>query len=422
MNIHELDQRSTETQSSPLASRRTAVLAVIGCLLALATSSGAVVAFALSMFIAPMGDEFHWTRTDISLGYSIMTLGLAFSAPFAGRVFDYYGVRRTLLFLVPLFAAAIASLSLLPPSLPAYLGFFGVAGVLGAFHSSIPYIKVVSGWFDRRRGIAIGVTMSGVAVGGILLTQTVRFVMERAGWRDGFIALGAIILILGFSAVLFLVHEKPTPVRALDVPLDVSTSLSGTTVAKAIRDPAFWIILLFVFCMSMTVNGIAASAAAILNWKGASTGEAAKMLAILAGASFVGRLGTGFILDRVFAPYIAASICTITIAGIALLSSVEGSTASIVGLAAIGFSLGAETDVIAYMLGRYCGLRSFGALFGITVGIFALAPAFGIPLLAMSFDHTQSYATTMGGFAVAVAIAAITTLQLGPYRFLAEAD
>lgn len=422
MKIHEFVRKGSENRDVLPASRRTAVLSVIGCLLALTTSSGAVVAFALSLFIAPMGEEFHWTRTDVALGYSVMTLGLALSAPFSGRVFDSFGVRRTLLIIIPLFAAAVASLSLLPASLPVYLLSFGVAGVLGAFHSSIPYIKVVTEWFDSRRGIAIGITMSGVALGGIVLTQTVRIVIEREGWRAGFVALGAIILACGFFAVLLLVRERAATVFAVGAQPENKTLLSGVTVGSAIRDPAFWTILLFVFCMSMTVNGIAASAAVILTSKGASTSEAASMLAVLAVASFVGRLGTGFILDRVFAPYIAACVCIVTIAGIILLSLVDGATASLAGLAAIGFSLGAETDVIAFMLGRYCGLRSFGALFGITVGIFALAPAVGIPLLGMSYDHAQSYANAMGGFAVAVAISASAILQLGPYRFFAAKD
>lgn len=390
-------------------------LILLGCTIAVGMSSGAVVVYALSLFIAPLATEFHWSRTTISLGFSMMTLCLAVTAPFAGRAFDHFGIRRTLMILLPLFGLSLAAFSQLPDSVPVYLALFGIAGVLGAFQSSIAYVKVISEWFDDKRGLALGITMSGVGFGGIILSQVVRLGLERGGWRLGFVALGSVVLLVGLLSVLSLVHERRGTNAAAEARLN--HDLPGLTVKEALRDSNFWLIVFFVFCMSMTVNGIAATSAAIMGWKGVSASDAAGLLSTLAIASLVGRIGTGFIVDRIFAPRVAAVICVVTIAGILALYVASDRWTIVAALVAIGLALGAETDIIGYILGRYCGLRHFGALFGVALAVFSLAPAVGIPLLGMSFDATQSYGTALLGFAASVLVGGVAILRVGPYKY-----
>jgi len=388
---------------------------VIGCLLALATSAGAVIVFALSLFIAPLANEFQWSRTTISLGFAAMTLTLAVAAPFAGRVFDRFGVRRTLLVVIPLFALSVASFSLLSNSVPAFVLMFGVAGVLGAFQSPIPYVKVVSEWFDNRRGLALGIMMTGIGLGGAILTQTARILIERDGWRTAFMGLGAVIFLLGFTAVLLLVRE-PEGSRTASGRKASTQHLPGATVSEALRDHRFWFTLLFVFCLGMTVNGIAANATPLLISKGISASTAGSMLAVLALSSLLGRLITGFLLDRLFAPTVAAGICVLALLGMALLWT-GGTAPALLGLFCVGFALGAETDAMSYMMSRYFGLRSFGELVGYMFGAFSLAPAISMPFMGLSFDATQSYGTALAGFAAGVVVAIIAVLRLGPYTY-----
>jgi MFS family permease len=393
---------------------------LVGCLLALATSAGAVIAFTLSLFIAPLATEFQWSRMTISLGFAAMTLTLAVTAPFAGRVFDRFGVRKTLLVVIPLFALSIASFSMLPASIPVFVLLFGVAGVLGAFQSPIPYVKVVSEWFDDRRGLALGIMMTGIGLGGLILTQTARLLLEHQGWRPAFMGLGAVIFVIGFTAVLLLVRE-PQGVRTASGQRASTAHLPGATVSEALRDFRFWAILLFVFCLSMTVNGIAANAAPLLVSKDITASAAGSMLAALALSSLLGRLVTGFLLDRLFAPYVATAICLLALGGMGLLWMGGGTVPALLGLFCVGFTLGAETDAMSYMMSRYFGLRSFGELVGYMFGAFSLAPAVSMPLLGWSFDATQSYGTALAGFAVGVVIAILAIVRLGPYTYRAQA-
>lgn len=393
-------------------------LVVLGCVFALATSSGAVVAFTLSIFIGPIAKTFQWSNTAVALGLSVLTFSLALTAPFAGRLFDKFGIRRTLFIVIPLFSLCLALLGALPNSYPLYLGLMGMAGVLGAFHSSIPYVKAVSEWFDWRRGLALGLTMSGVALGGIILTQVASRTMRAFDWRAGFVAMGATILVIGMLAVLLLVRERGSGPDKADLTTDV---LSGLSVGEAIRDLRFWGILVFVLCLNMTVNGIAASGAAILEWKGLAGNEIATAVSLMALASLLGRLLIGIALDHVHAPRVAAWLGVTSLTALCLLAFGQSHVEVMAAMALIGFALGAETDVIGFMISRYCGLRNFGTLFGIMLGVFSLAPALGIPALSLSLDYAGSYKPAMIGFAVAVLASTFLIQFLGPYRFKRQA-
>jgi len=391
---------------------------VVGSLLGLAAGSGAVMAFTFSLFVAPLAEAFEWSRTTISLGFSAMTLTLALAAPLAGRVLDRFGVRRTLLVGIPLFALSISALSLMPGSIAVYLVLFALAGVIGAGQTPIGYVKVISQWFDDRRGLALGIAMTGTGVGGLILAQGVRVLLEQGGWRVGFAGLGAAILLIGWPAVWLLLHE-PEPAAGPTPAFRGGAEVPGATRAEALRDFNFWAILIFVFFLTVAVNGAAGHAVPLLISHGLTSGKAAALLVAMALSSLIGRLVTGYVLDRAFAPRVAALVCLVALVGIGLLWSGASVASAVVGLACLGFSLGAETDVMSYLLGRYFGLRSFGELAGYTFGMLSLASAVGVPLMGMSFDFTGSYGTALVGVALGLLVATAVILRLGPYTFRA---
>ena len=387
---------------------------VAGCVLGMAAGSGAVMAFTFSLFVAPLAEAFDWSRTTISLGFSAMTLTLALAAPLAGRVFDRFGVRRTLLCVIPVFALSVAAPSLMPASVPVYLMLFAIAGIVGSGQSGIGYVKLISQSFDSRRGLALGIAMTGTGVGGLILAQVVRVLLEHAGWRIGFAGLGAALLVIGWPAVWLLLREPaapstPTPGATAAVPL------SGATRAEALRDRRFWAILVFVFLLTLAVNGAAGHAVPLLVGTGLTPSRAGSLLAVLALASLIGRIATGLVLDRVFAPRVATGVCALALNGLMLLWSGQGSAAAVLGLACLGFALGAEADLMGYLLGRYFGLRNFGELMGYNVATLSLASAVGVPLMGASFDRTGSYASALAASAVGLVIAALLIARLGPY-------
>jgi MFS family permease len=144
-------------------------------------------------------------------------------------------------------------------------------------------------------------------------------------------------------------------------------------------------------------------------------------VSVSGAALLVGRVGTGYFLDRCSGPVVARTVFASTALGIALLAA-RAPVAMFAGVFLVGLGLGAEADIIAYLLGRYFGLRSFGTAFGFAFGLFVLAAGVGPLLMGLTFDRTGSYRPALAGFFLATALAAALVGRLGPYRFEAKGD
>lgn len=391
---------------------------VVGSLIALMTSAGAIMAFTFSLFIAPLTEEFQWSRATISLGFSVMTLALAISAPLMGRLMDRVGTKKVLLIAIPLFALTFLAASFIPASVPLFLVCFALAGVLGAAHSPIPYVKLVSLWFDRNRGLALGITMMGIGLGGAVLSKSLGVIIAEQGWRAGFVGIAVAIVALAIPAVAFLLRE-PAKTTSGETPNSIAlTNAVGKSSSEVLRDSRFWSILVFVFLLTMALNGIAAHVVPFLELGGIERTTAASLLGALAGASLLGRLLTGFILDRVFAPLIAGVICIFGLIGLCILGFGGGTVpAAIAGLIFLGFALGAETDIMGFLIGRYFGMKSFGEIIGYTFATFSLASAVGAPLMGLAYDLNGNYDHALITFGLGLIVSTVVIVRLGKYEY-----
>ncbi len=134
-------------------------------------------------------------------------------------------------------------------------------------------------------------------------------------------------------------------------------------------------------------------------------------------AVLIARVGTGYLLDRFFAPKLAAFFFCGASVGIGLLMFGASGKLALGAAFLIGMGMGAEGDIIAYSLSRYFGLKAFGTAYGYAFGAFVLAGAFGPLLMGAGFDRTHSYTVPLGGFLVAMLAAAAIMTRLGPYKF-----
>jgi MFS family permease len=133
----------------------------------------------------------------------------------------------------------------------------------------------------------------------------------------------------------------------------------------------------------------------------------------------LGRMGTGYLLDRLFAPRVAVAIFAAAALGFVLLL-LGTIPLAFAGAFLAGLALGAELDIIAYLTSRYFGLRAFGAIYSSLVAAFALAGALGPLVMGAGFDRTGSYRGPLIAFLFAALVAAALMTRLGPYRFRAE--
>lgn len=193
----------------------------------------------------------------------------------------------------------------------------------------------------------------------------------------------------------------------------------GMSCSEASRNRVFWILLCAVVLVAASVQACLAHITAIFADTGASAKTAALATSLYGGGLLVGRAGSGYLLDRFFAPRVAALIFASAALGIGLLRLAASQQFAFVAAFLIGLGNGAEVDIMAYLISRYFGLRAFGTIYGFIFGGFGLAGGLGVYLMGASFDATGSYRSMLTVFCLAALFGAALMLRLGPYRFRA---
>jgi MFS family permease len=158
---------------------------------------------------------------------------------------------------------------------------------------------------------------------------------------------------------------------------------------------------------------------ALLIDRGASSADGAVASSIAGAALLIGRVGTGYLLDRFLAPRLAMLLLSGSSVGIALLWVGSAGKVALFAAFLVGLGMGAEADIIAYTMSRYFGLRAFGTAYGYGFGAFVLAGAGGVFLMGAGFDLAHSYTLPLGIFFFAMLAAAGLMSRLGPYRYAA---
>ncbi len=389
---------------------------VLGAMLGLTVANGPVVFFTFGLFLGPITTEFGWNRATFSSSLLVGHTLAAFAYPFMGRAIDRHGVRRVTLTFIPLFALATAALSLTPSSRFVFIALAGICGLISTGQAPPAYAKAVSAWFDERRGLALGIAMAGIGIGATVVPQFARWTIDAFGWRAAYVALGSLTFAVAFPSVALLVRE-PEPIKKGDAQ---ARAQSGLSVAESLRSSSFWLIAASVLLVVTTINGIVGHLVPMLTDRGLNVGQATATLSAVGLSTIAGRLAAGYLLDRFFAPYVAAGLFLLPIVAISLLTAGVAGPGPVLAAMSLGFGLGAEVDVIGFLVSRYFGLRAYGEVYGYLFAIFTLGTGFGPVLMAICFDMTRSYDVALIGLAGALIGASILVSRLGPYRFPAQ--
>jgi MFS family permease len=365
--------------------------------------------YGLSSFMAPLENEFGWTRTQIGLASTCLTVGVLVSVPFVGRACDRFGVRRLVLPSIMLLAAVLASLSLMGPNVWSLYAGYTFAALLGAGTTPVSYATAVAGWFSKHRGLALGVTLAGTGLSGFFAPRILTAVIADHGWRAGWLTMAALSLIALPVAFCFL-RDPPgrdMPARAVQAPV-------GFTLREALRSYRFWIIAGSFFTISLGISGVIINMIAMLQDVGLSAAHAARIASLIGIGVIAARLTIGYVVDRVFAPVVGAVVFLITAAGCWLLATAGAAVAPYAALL-IGFAMGAEVDLIAYLVSRYFGLKHYGAINGCSYASYNAGAALSPFLIGALFTATGGYVLALELTAVLCAMGGLTLLTLGAY-------
>jgi MFS family permease len=377
-----------------------------GWRVAAASSVGVFVGFASLMvytfgiFLRPVADEFGWSREAVSAAFGIAAMTVAVCSPGLGYLLDRLPPCRVIVPCVAVFGLAFASLSLLTPNIWHLYAVFFVIGVVGNGTAQMAYARAVTGWFDARRGTALALVMAGGAVGAMVLPPAAEALIRDVGWRAACLSLGLMTVIVGVPGVALFIRERPAAAApagpggaARGASASAPAPASGATVREGLTSRVFWILVVVLFFSSIAQNAALTHLPALLSDRGVSTSGAALALSALGAASLVGRLVTGWLLDRFFAGKVAFVNLAVASAGAYWLAQAGSLTTGVLAAVLIGFGMGGEADVTPYALSRYFGLRSFSVLYGFTWTFYAVAGALGPVLMGRAFDLTGSYQT-----------------------------
>lgn len=393
--------------------------AVVGQSFGLAT----VLVYTFGVFVKPLAEEFGSSRGSIALAVSLLDVTILFSAPGVGRLVDRHGTRKVIAASSLALALCLVGLSFVHPPLWHLYALYVLAGSLGVATIPVTYSRVIANWFDRKRGLALGLSSTGVGLGVFIGPSLAEFLIEQRGWRQAYLCLAGFSLLVIIPAVTIFLRGSPEEVGLLpDGAIAPAASkldklpAPGMRLSEALRTPTFWLLCTIFFLVAAAGNGTAAHVAPLLSDRGASGRSAALAVSFFGLASIIGRIGNGYLVDRFFAPRVAAIVFSGAAGGAAILWSGATGNAAFIAALLMGLAIGAESDVMPFLISRYFGMHSMAELYGCAFGSYTLGNATGRYLFAAGFDGTGSYKTPLAFAFVALLVATLATFALGKYR------
>ncbi len=392
---------------------------VVATVLGLIVGAGPINVFAFGVFLKPVTAELGVGRAELSSALTLHSLIGAIACPFFGWLLDRWGARRIMIPGVLLFALVTAGFALMraSPFAVTYL-IFACAGLLAPVQGPIPYSSVTAHWFDRQRGLALGIGMAGVGLGVALMPQLARVLIGAVGWRLAYVGLAAAVLLFAFVPVALFIREPPgLRTRAHRAS---AAALPGMPFAAAIRSPLFWGLGIAFFFDVMAINGTLTHVVALLTDRGMPLMAATGALSGAGLALLAGRTLSGWCLDRFRGAYVAVGFFVMPMIGIALLASGAGGIVPLLGAVACGLGIGAEVDLMAFFASRYFGLRDYAKIYGLMFGLFGFGTGIGPALSGASFDLFHSYVPIFVVYEAMLIVTCAIFLRLGPYPYPAR--
>ena len=385
---------------------------------AIGYSTAVLHTYGIGPFIAPLQQEFGWSRAQLSIGITIAGVaGALFSVPI-GLLVDRLGPRVVGMIGVVLMTGSFALLSTATGDATNWLVLWSFIAFANLWLQATVWTSAVASRFETSRGLAFGVTLSGASIAATVFPILGTWLIGNHGWRTAFLAMGGIWAAVVLPIMLLFFRGARDHGRKQQLaPVDIST-VPGMTVTEGLRTPAFYKLLIASGLFTFTALGIIVHFVPILTDAGTDPLAAASIASLVGLFSVFGRLGTGLLLDRLPAHWVGAAIFVLPIVACALLFlDAANPLSQSIAAAIFGLTVGAEVDVIAYLVSRHFGLKHFGVFSGAMIGALALGVAFGPLGAGAAFDRYGSYEQFLLLTMAFMAASSLALATLGPPRF-----
>jgi len=390
---------------------------IVAATIGIGTSMTTMASYSAGVFLPSLTKTFGWADSQVMLTFMILFFGSSLLGPYIGTIADKIGPRRIVLVSVVGLAIGWMLLAFTNGSIVRFYLTYAVITVLGAGTLPVTWTKSVVVHFKQHRGMALGICLVGTGIFGALIKLYTFHMISLFGWRVAYVCLGAFLLVITLPvAIAFFKEPKiDATVRAASTDADTA-AIPGVPFVRAVRTPAFWLLTTSFFLLSLALAGIAPNLERFWTKSGFSMSDAVSIASWYGIGIVVGRLLTGWFLDRIWAPVVIFGMLLPCALSFLLLAHGVNSfwVASLLVLI-VGTSSGVEYDALAYLVSRYFGMRAYSAIYG---GVF-IGFAVGAGLGPFSFSKLL---VTLNGYeavliinAVIVVVGAGVLLLLGRY-------
>lgn len=374
---------------------------VLGAFIGIGGGFASLYFYTAGLFIKPMAAEFGWTRGEASASAISFMIGNTLALPVAGRLVDRYGEVPVAFLSGLALAIAFAMLGFLTAGLASFLLLVLFLTVISAGSNAVSYNRLIVRNFHSRRGMALGLALTGTAIGAAAVPPFLAPFIAGHGWRPAYYLLALAALVLTAIAALMLREHGARP--------QADDGAGAVTWREICSERAFYSISAMIFLSATAVLGTTLHIVPMLTDGGMSAAAAGATASALGISVILGRVVAGYFLDRWDAGWVTWIL--LSLAGMGALLLWTGTPALILpGAILIGFGVGTEGDLLAYLLGRRFPVRSFGSVYGMIFGVHAFGAGVGGMLAGAMFDLTGSYGIWLIFAAAALGAAGLIAL------------
>lgn len=374
---------------------------------------GVLYLYGMGPFILPLEEEFGWSRTVTTSGLTLISVLAIIVAPLVGYTIDKFGSRRIALVGICLFSAAFASLSTATGSVWNWWFLWALVAVGTVLLKPVVWIAAITSRFDKRRGLAMGIALCGAGAAASVIPLVATLLIQSLGWQMAYVALAAGGAAIALPLLLLFFHdgEQHTPAGKAQ-----AENLPGLTLKQGLKSPVFYKLAFSSMLVAGGVLGLVVHFVPIMMAGGLGAEEAAALAGIVGITSVVGRIGTGWLLDRLPGWLVGGVGNGIPIIACLILLLTEGSAfGGSVAAAIVGLSVGAELDIAAYLSGRHFGRRNYATLFGTLAGMISLGIGVGAVSLGAMYDFYGSYEQVLWTLIPLFAVCSALVFSTGNY-------
>ncbi len=375
--------------------------------------------YTIGALVVPVTEAFGWSRAEFQAAI-LFSAGLgALTSPLIGYLSNRYGPRRVALPSMVGLSLGFFIASTIEGELWLLYSAYACMAILGAGTIPVTWTQAITDTFNRQRGLALGLALTGTGICGVLMPQFATYMVAEHGWRAAYIGIGLAPLLIGVPVVFWGFRPRkgavPTPTEDTPPLSTQEAPQDGMTLREAAATSKFWVLLASIFVVYMAASGIGPNLYPAITDAGMSLSQAATAQSLFGAAVVAGRLMIGYAVDRLWAPGVGAVTMILPVIGCVLLVEPSSFLPTAIAAILIGLAAGAELDLMSYLASRYFGQKHYAQIYSILYMALAICSG-GAPLIFASiYDSTASYAVSFSIAAGLFALGGLVMLLLGRY-------